>query len=84
MTRKGLIWRKALEERFGERMKALLEDPKLSRFREIKKEAPIAKSLEEVENEVTIIIAEGLGISGDLLEENRDSSFAEVRLRFAL
>lgn len=78
LTRKRLIWRKALEEKFGSRLKALLDDPKLSRFSEKTKRNQKMRSLEEVEEEVSIIVANGLGLSKELLDDNNGASFAEV------
>ncbi|KAH8110239.1 hypothetical protein DFH11DRAFT_1514493 [Phellopilus nigrolimitatus] len=78
LTRKRLIWRKALEEKFGSRLKALLDDPKLSRFSEKTKRNQKMRSLEEVEEEVSIIVANGLGLSKELLDDNNGASFAEL------
>nr|AKE48477.1 putative water-soluble melanin synthase [Inonotus obliquus] len=81
MSRKGLIWRKALEERFGSRLSALLNDPALSKFGSQKRSRRSKKSvqtLEAVESEVAQIVAEGLGVPRSLVDENGDSTFAEL------
>ena len=81
MNRKGLIWRKALEERFGERLNALLANPSLSKFgkeTKAKKATRSKKSLEQIESEVAQIVAEGLGVPKSLVDENGDASFAEL------
>lgn len=81
MTRKGLIWRKALEERFGKRLNELLSNSKLSKFsgeRKSRSAKKDVKTLEQVEAEVAQIVAEGLGIPKSLIDENGDASFAEL------
>ena len=81
MTRKGLIWRKALEERFGVRLSALINDPALSKFgneKRTKRNKKLVTTLEEVEFEVGLIVAEGLGVPKALVDENGEASFAEL------
>ena len=81
INRKGLVWRKVLEEKFGDRLHALLNNPMLSRFAQSKRsEKPRAssKTYEDLETEVLELIAEGLGLSKELLNDNRGSTFAEV------
>nr|WGJ61594.1 polyketide synthase 1 [Sanghuangporus sanghuang] len=81
MTRKALIWRKALEERFGARLSALINDPSLSKFgneKRTKRTKKAVTTLEEVEFEVGQIVAEGLGVPKALVDDNGDASFAEL------
>lgn len=81
INKKGLVWRKALEEKFGDRLHALLENPKLSRFsqsKEGRKSKASVRSYEELETEVSELIADALSLSRELLEDNRGSSFAEA------
>ncbi|THH06897.1 hypothetical protein EW145_g3760, partial [Phellinidium pouzarii] len=85
LNRKGEVWRKKLEELFGERVRALLKgegsrfkEVEVAKIREKKEEGSMKISLDEVESSVSQIVAEVLGISQDLLDGNSGATFAEL------
>ncbi|KAI5117734.1 hypothetical protein M0805_002079 [Coniferiporia weirii] len=80
VTRKGLIWRKVLEDRFGERFRAILENPNLSRFHEKEKSdlRSDTRSTEGVEASLKDIVANVLGLSEEQMSDNVGMTFAEL------
>ncbi|TDL21930.1 ketoacyl-synt-domain-containing protein [Rickenella mellea] len=70
MTRKGVIWRKVLQNHFGERLKSLARGA-----------PPTAhhshRSPKDIEAIVVGVVADALGVSTTLLEHHSEFSFAE-------
>ncbi|KAI5117731.1 hypothetical protein M0805_002076 [Coniferiporia weirii] len=85
INRKNEVWRKKLEEAFGERIRALLRGEG-SRFKDAETKGTKEKTeeeganvkLDEVEGEVSRVVAEVLGISRELLEDSGEATFAEL------
>ncbi|THH03281.1 hypothetical protein EW145_g6382 [Phellinidium pouzarii] len=80
MTRKRTIWRKALEEKFGDRLTLLLKNPKLSRFHEKEEEDfnRQAHTIEDIEADVVSIVSDTLGLSKEQMIDYSEATFAEL------
>ena len=82
ITKKGAIFRKKLEEVFGDQLASLING---SGHDNVKPTEDLAqgKTKDQVANVISNIVVEILRISADILENNSQSTFAEVSTFFS-
>ena len=82
ITKKGGIFRKKLEEVFGEQLASLINGSGHESEANVKPTEDLAqgKTKDQVASDISNIVVETLRISADMLENNSQSTFAEVSI----
>ena len=82
ITKKGGIFRKKLEEVFGEQLASLINGSGHESEANVKPTEDLAqgKTKDQVASVISNIVVETLRISADMLENNSQSTFAEVSI----
>ena len=85
ITKKGAIFRKKLEEVFGDQLASLINGSGHESEANVKPTEGLAqgKTKDQVANVISNIVVETLRISADILENNSQSTFAEVSTFFS-
>ena len=85
ITKKGAIFRKKLEEVFGDQLTSLINGSGHESEANVKPTEDLAqgKTKDQVANIISNIVVETLRISADILENNSQSTFAEVSTFFS-